>query len=452
MKYGYYWYRKPFLPGHRSDFNIGDPIQSFSAIHMYKTLGIVDDDIIPINRAQAFNTHVSDVILCMNGPTSIVNSYNYQYDILPPAPGILPLYISFYLRSGNIDAAIADNMKIYGPVGCRDEATMNNLLSQGIPAYVSGCLTLTLPRRKESPAQRKVFIVDAPDSVQKHIPPELLENAEFVSHRPGNLPDDPDKSQNRDIFMSDWQTTQYHQWGYDILKRYENEAALVITGRLHAAAPCMAMGIPTVLVCGDFDRRYDVIEDMMPLYTPDTFHRIDWTPKPIDLSIYKEKMTALFSSKLRELEERARTSRLQDSVSAHIRGKNKFPFDSGWINAIQSIDTRQPIGSFAIWGVILHTADKHNILSRALPGLRAAAVIDQYVDGKFEGIPISKPECIDSLPEDAVVFVVANAAHAYAKEFLAQRARRFVLAKEDAFEYYEPGKDPVQYPFYSAKG
>ena len=49
----------------------------------------------------------------------------------------------------------------YGPVGARDKETERLFKSKGIPAYFSGCLTLTLDKSyKHNPAASDICFVD----------------------------------------------------------------------------------------------------------------------------------------------------------------------------------------------------------------------------------------------------------------------------------------------------
>lgn len=51
MKYGYMNYRKHLLSNkNERPMNLGDPIQSFAVLELYKKLGIPEKDIVPLDR------------------------------------------------------------------------------------------------------------------------------------------------------------------------------------------------------------------------------------------------------------------------------------------------------------------------------------------------------------------------------------------------------------------
>ena len=71
---------------------------------------------------------------------------------------------------------------------------------------------------------------------------------------------------------------------HHLLKRYAEEASLVLTSLLHVASPCLGLGVPVILCRGDRDSRFGLIEQIIPLYTPERFDEIDWNPEPTDVA------------------------------------------------------------------------------------------------------------------------------------------------------------------------
>ncbi|MGH3516725.1 MAG: hypothetical protein ACRDQ7_04800 [Haloechinothrix sp.] len=63
----------------------------------------------------------------------------------PPHPNLRPIFVSFHCNKREmLTQAAIDYLRRYGPVGCRDWTTVDLLLSIGVPAYFSGCLTTTV--------------------------------------------------------------------------------------------------------------------------------------------------------------------------------------------------------------------------------------------------------------------------------------------------------------------
>ena len=151
---------------------------------------------------------------------------------------------------------------------------------KGYDAYLLGCLTMLFPKRKKQPQNPKVFLVDADPSINKYIPEKIKRNAEQICQE---IPINPDK----DLFNL---AEECEQKARALYQRYEQEATLVVTSRLHCAAPCIAMGIPTIVVKKGFDDRFGWLDRFIHLYTPDEFAEIDWDPQPVDCEEFKEEL------------------------------------------------------------------------------------------------------------------------------------------------------------------
>ena len=151
MKYGYlefrYNTRRSFeaCEGEESDvtINIGDNIQSLAIRSLLSRLGIDDGDIVGINRDDLANYDGEAVMLVMNGC--------FYPHCFPLPASITPIFFGFNTNSANLIRKNKATFKKHEPIGCRDSATKELLLKQGISAYVTGCLTLTLEQRTHSP-------------------------------------------------------------------------------------------------------------------------------------------------------------------------------------------------------------------------------------------------------------------------------------------------------------
>lgn len=96
-------------------------------------------------------------------------------EIFPMSPKIKPVFVGFHCLSKNVLDIPA--LKKYEPIGCRDEATWKLLTKCGIRAYISGCMTVTFPRRAEAEAGEEVLLIDADSEVIAAMPDQLREKA-----------------------------------------------------------------------------------------------------------------------------------------------------------------------------------------------------------------------------------------------------------------------------------
>lgn len=250
--------------------NVGDWIQTFAVDELYKAIGIKSEDIIEINRSELAEYSGEKCIVIMQGWFNQLD----KKDFFPLSKNLLPVYIGFHrLNVSNF------NESKETLIGCRDESTYEILKKNGNNVYLSGCLTLTLPKRKKMSCQKETFFVDVPEKLFEYVPKEIMKNSHKITHEILNRRN-PEKDSK------------------DLLKMYYERAALVVTSRLHCASPCIAMGIPVILVRNYFDDRYGWIDKYVKLYTPDLFNQIDWEPKVIELEEKKAMLKEIFAGQV----------------------------------------------------------------------------------------------------------------------------------------------------------
>ena len=233
--------------------NLGNEIQSIAARRFLPRV----DYFIEHHKIQDFDDD-TDVRTIMNA------WYLNCPEAWPPSRNIDPLLISMHFSSHDFTkkAVLSDKsrkyFKEYGPVGCRDIYTRDFLNENGIDAFYTGCLTLTL------------------DSAGKHNPKDddneyVLINSDYSKQLLSYLKDKTDKKIyviNQDyapsfkkafpgqIPKSLYNHTSYYDYreklflAENMLRLYEN-ASCVITDRLHCAMPTLALKTPVLL----FDTR-----------------------------------------------------------------------------------------------------------------------------------------------------------------------------------------------------
>ena len=226
MKYGLMYYK--------ATDNIGDDIQTYVAIKYLPKIDYYID-------REALSCFVPDkkeyVSMIMNG-WFIHNKLAW-----PPSPYINPLLISMHFKDSK-ETDVGDMylknfggevLKKYGPVGARDTNSQARLQKNGIDAYFSGCMTLTLEKFPKIRKKKKICLVDVEDNIIEKVKKNTDQQLEILTHFL-----DPNQTKKKSINerMKDVET---------LLKKYQ-EAKLVITTRLHVALPCVALGTPVVLI------------------------------------------------------------------------------------------------------------------------------------------------------------------------------------------------------------
>lgn len=263
--------------------NLGDDIQSLAA---KKLLPRVDGG---VSRERLKHPDAPGVI-SMNG-------YFLGLCDWPPSPDLQPFFFAFHVTPGSVAKICSPEgiayLKRHEPIGCRDRGTMDILRSYGVDAFYSKCVTLTLPRRKESPsaAEGKIYMVGLSKAAVQAVPRHIRKSAVVVDQAKLRLP-----------FLSPDLKEQLAQ---ELLDVYARTASLVITSKIHCAMPCIAMGIPTVFIYDKNkkdDYRVNIINDLIGIqYVGEgrldrlllnrlRGKRINWRPPILEFEVEKQKI------------------------------------------------------------------------------------------------------------------------------------------------------------------
>jgi Polysaccharide pyruvyl transferase len=265
------------LLAYRNTENLGDEIQSIAARRFLPRVDmLVERDYLSLLDVDG----EEPVALICNGWLT------HRPENWPPPDGVVPLLVSMHIahpdvRVGKLsepvdafvlDDGIAEYLRHWGPVGARDLRTLARLEAARVPAYFSGCLTLTLERDADAERGDEVVLVDLPEAVTERVREATSRDVVVVTHRNVELASDVARSQRAE----------------QLLARYQR-AHCVITSRLHAALPCLAYGTPVLAIppTQDFER-YGGLESLVRSTTLEGFlsGRAEFdvnSPRPNDL-------------------------------------------------------------------------------------------------------------------------------------------------------------------------
>ncbi len=250
LVYNYKFHSGNYAPG---SVNLGDYVQTLAADAFLPRVDVeVDRDQLSVPLTEQTKL-IANGWYCLHDRCHLFSSQ------------LSPLLISMHvseLSCGNPMSKSLTRIKDLAeirPVGCRDHYTLEFFQGHGIPAYFSGCLTLTLQRERfSSQAERSgIVIVDCP-----YISPnrkfrffplnrwlklrrarrEVCEIVDsFISLTDSNV---AFHSHTAEI-----STTHKQRFAKAraLLEAYAN-AQVVITSRLHCALPCLAMGTPVIYI------------------------------------------------------------------------------------------------------------------------------------------------------------------------------------------------------------
>lgn len=254
--------------------NIGDIIQTIAVEYLYQLMGVSTDQIIGISK-YSLNSYQGEKVV-----VPITGFFNERPDMgeVPFSDNIIPVFLGYHLGWGLHNEKVLEFFKKYQPIGCRDSFTQKAFEALGVSAYVCGCPTIIFPRRVKSNKYDKVFFVDTPKELDNFVPSKIKNKIEYISHI----------VTLKKVPLSCFEYEELVGYTQSLLNRYRDEAALVVTSRIHCAIPCIAMGIPVIFTPSNMIDAYDFMLNLLDVYTPDKFKEINWNPEIIELEHLKK--------------------------------------------------------------------------------------------------------------------------------------------------------------------
>lgn len=212
-----------------STWNIGDEVQSIAARQFLPRVDVyLDRDRIGTESERLGRS----TALIMNG------WWMHGDDWPPRSPNLRPLLTSMFLETRHPVSRRAfrgrdglDFLRAHGTVGARDLATLSFLRDNNVPAYFSGCLTLTLQRDPEAKVEDFLLAVDLPRSTLQAL--RRLTTRPVIAFSTYHEPS---------------MTTEQRFTLAELYLLFLQSAACVVTTRLHALLPSIAFGTPALLV------------------------------------------------------------------------------------------------------------------------------------------------------------------------------------------------------------
>jgi hypothetical protein len=247
-------------------YNVGDYVQSLAAKQYLPKINVL------VEREKLKDYSGEEIDMIMNG------WYIHNSDQFKPSSKINPLYISFHLNAIFKDKILSDEnnieyLKSKSPIGCRDYYTLEALENKGIDAYYSGCLTTTLDLKYKSDEKNENIYFCDPVWILPHWAKLMYGKRQFIK---GIMNGDIFKFKERkqvlknlfseDILNQAINVKHKISGKHSEERRFEEaelflkklaSAKLVVTSRIHAALPCLALGTPVIFINYGFDNSSD---------------------------------------------------------------------------------------------------------------------------------------------------------------------------------------------------
>lgn len=266
-------YRKPTMKSDLALYsycsdNIGDDMQS---LVLRRWLGYREDEILFFDR----DRHTFQREPRSNSIQLLINGFIGKGALpVPDLEGleIEPMFLAIHMADVNDDnPGKLDQLRKFGPVGCRDKQALQECLQNQVPAYFGGCPT----------------ILCDPADVKQDI--DIL----LVDVNPRRLPALPERRVVRySSNMKVPKETPFAMRAEMCLRRWEllSRSRLVVTSKLHAAMPALGMGRPVVFIKEEIvcEGRLTAFPEKFSTYPEKS--RISWDPEDhfLDISEHRK--------------------------------------------------------------------------------------------------------------------------------------------------------------------
>lgn len=308
--------------------NIGDDIQAYAAKRFLpQTDYIIDRE--ELDTFAIKNNINEEVSVIMNG-WYMYNKFNW-----PPTSILNPLPLSMHITADDywgigdsfLDGIGGEYLVKHGPVGARDQSTLELLQNKKIPSYLSGCLTLTLQKCKNIVSSNDILLVDISGEVEEKIK-EQFSSLNFKST--SNFVDYTYTEKTIEERISNVE---------NILGEYQ-KARCVITSRLHCALPCLALEVPVILIYKDeFKSRMSSFLDLLHVCDETdviknglNFDLVNPLPNKKEYRAIRDNLEYICTNFINSCQNRNKKKNSSQDCSASVLMWQKDLIYSSWIN------------------------------------------------------------------------------------------------------------------------
>lgn len=393
---------------------IGDDIQLLAIENLYKYMGIDYKEVvrIPFNELATYDGEYA--VLPISYPL-----YGYSHDtaITQYSDKIIPVFLGMAILTDELSEKEIEYLKKYEPIGCRDQFTMEVLRKYNIIAYLNGCMTATFPRRDTTKTYDNIYCVDIPDSFRSIIPKEILQHCIFRNH----------------VYMSNECPNGTEEKAREIYNEYVNNAKLIITTRLHAALPCIAAGIPTVLVKDQLSYRFAIINKLMHIYSKNEYDVINWNPEPVNYEEFKKKILDLASKRVMDTYNKYKEMyEISEFYEGNTENTNYFEAITDAINYLKKNYNSDDYFEYSLWGVAQTAEMVYRHIKNTYPNAVLKAVIDRRNGIDFCGVMSTGKEWLIE-NKNNLCLVCVPAAMPEAREYFKKiEHKKYLLCWEDS--------------------
>lgn len=357
------------IPG----YNIGDAMQTIALYDAYKAIGIEDDSLIFVNM-QDLKTYDGEKVLLPIIGIGVGGEYTPPY-----SPQIIPVFIGTHF----VDNYLSDEERLYllnySPIGCRDEYTLNTMKRYGIPAYLSGCITIILKNRNIRKRTDAIYFIDEPEGIWNYIPEQIKKGQIVKETHLLSINKENDH---------ETETLRFLNVARERIELYAS-AKMVVSSRMHALVPALACGTPVIGAFFNISYRFSWIDKYIHLYSEKDFAAIDWRPDPVDFSYVKKLFLDSFCNAVLNHDYKKDASKLLNDFYIN---REKAEYGNHYRDKIKSFFDNSSVFEYIIWGCGLIGNTVWNIMNEEYPNAKLLYAVDSFFEGLWHDVEVIRPE------------------------------------------------------------
>lgn len=403
------------IRGNQAAINYGDNLQFLAIDGLYNDMKIADVRYLDMHEIASYRGE--KLILPLNWTIFDANYMDGDYLII--SPDIEPVFLGMALCGRDDDRFFNQEninyLKEHGPIGCRDEYTYQKLNKYGIEAYINGCISITLSRRKSGGG--KVILVDVPIELERDIQKNLGTEFQCMTQQT--------YMGIEEAKMTLPQVVRKHY------KYIKENAKIVVTSRLHVASPCIAMGIPVIFARNEVDYRFSWLDKFIKLYSKEEFGDIDWKPQTFMYEDMKQNIRQNDIERILGKQTDCENQKIHNYFAdreRHVYGS--FQKSIADIERIKEYICKKWKGKkeveYVLWGLNDTAQDLFFYIAQNFPDAKLVGIIDDYRQDSFAGMQCEKHTRLH-VDEESYILVTAVAASNVAYSYFKSRKRLFLL-------------------------
>lgn len=383
--------------------NIGDAVEYMVIEQLYKKAGIKSENIIRLSIPELMSYRGEHIIVALNIALDSYVGYNKILSEL--SPDITPIFLGMSLTDPDLDEKEILCLKKNAPIGCRDERSYEYVHSLNIPCYLNGCTASIIELEKDiiPNIQDKILFIDVPYGVKEYIPTELLQDIVFLNQEIYCKKNE----QNDDFMPRDWAKT--------VLSYYSSQPRMIVTSRFHGAVLAIANDIPAIITLEKNTFRFSWLSNYFPIYTEETYSKIDWNASPVDFSYEKNLISEVALQRIKGLRVNENVllkltdMQREKNVSDAMHSSNQVLYYRKVWNEIQAKWEQQKAYQYAFWGVNDNADKLYSLISEKYPNAKLVDVYDLFKSISYKGISSKNPLSISEYANIENYFLIVTA-------------------------------------------